>query len=239
MLVSEVTLRICPFHIAVLINLSVPPLCPWLHLPLGEAEEEIRKVFRVARQASPCILFFDEIDALVTNRGIGTGGNNSAESRVLATFLTELDGIQTNTSMIFVMAATNRLESIDAALLRKGRFDHCLMVDIPSLADAKLLFEYFGAKYHLTADAVADLVEQHIRSDAVDAVDAAGQIDITGVSGDGFVKVNDASGGQGVEGKGSLSGAQIENLCKELALGGVRASIASGADLSAVTRMPE
>lgn len=88
---------------------------------LGEAEAEIRKSFRIARQASPCILFFDEIDALVTNREHGGSGGNStsAEGRVLATFLTEMDGVMGNNSNVFLFAATNRLDCIDKALIRK------------------------------------------------------------------------------------------------------------------------
>lgn len=180
---------------------------------LGEAEEEIRKVFRLARQASPCILFFDEVDALVTNRTDSSAGN-SAESRVLATFLTELDGVsvQTEASMIFVMAATNRLDAIDPALLRKGRFDHCIKVDYPDIDSCRKLFEYFGGRYHISAADIAVLIEKHCPT---------GSVSTTNIHDGDLLSVNSRKSPSFMP----LSGAQIENISKEFALEKVRKHI--------------
>ena len=89
---------------------------------VGDAEAEIRKAFTIARQASPCILFFDEMDSLVTNRDQSMASSSgSVEARVLATFLNEMDGISSHASAagVIVMGATNRLDCIDPALIRK------------------------------------------------------------------------------------------------------------------------
>jgi transitional endoplasmic reticulum ATPase len=91
---------------------------------VGDAEAEIRKAFTIARQASPCILFFDELDSLVINRATASLSSNasSVEARVLATFLNEMDGVTANANVssgVIVMGATNRIDCIDAALIRK------------------------------------------------------------------------------------------------------------------------
>ncbi|MDG6907280.1 MAG: CDC48 family AAA ATPase [Nitrososphaerota archaeon] len=95
---------------------------------VGESERGIREVFRRARQASPCIIFFDEIDALAPVRGFG--GNSTVGERVVSQLLTELDGIQ-SLSGVVVLAATNRLDMVDPALLRAGRFDKLLYIPQP------------------------------------------------------------------------------------------------------------
>ena len=101
-----------------------------LYSPLvGDAEAGVRRAFKLARASVPAILFFDEIDALVVDRGDGSnggngdgGGNsNSVEARVLSTFLNEMDGIRTVAGDgLVVVAATNRPGTLDAALLRPG-----------------------------------------------------------------------------------------------------------------------
>ncbi len=95
---------------------------------VGESERGVREVFKRARQASPCIIFFDEIDALAPVRGMG-GGSNVTE-RVVSQLLTELDGIQALNGVV-VLAATNRIDMIDPALLRPGRFDKIVNVPLP------------------------------------------------------------------------------------------------------------
>jgi transitional endoplasmic reticulum ATPase len=95
---------------------------------VGESERGIREVFRRARQASPCVIFFDEIDALAPTRGMG--GDSMVTERVVSQLLTELDGIQNLTGVV-VLAATNRMELIDPALLRAGRFDKLVLVPLP------------------------------------------------------------------------------------------------------------
>src|SRR5437867_8893624 len=88
---------------------------------VGESEKAIREVFRKARQASPCIIFFDEIDSVAPVRGSGSGDSNVTE-RVISQFLTEMDGLEELRNVV-IIAATNRLDIVDPALLRPGRFD--------------------------------------------------------------------------------------------------------------------
>ena len=96
---------------------------------LGEAELNIRRLFSRARANRPCIIFLDEIDALVGKRSLsGAADSQTAmEKRILSTLLNEMDGIQLATGVL-VVGATNRLDMLDAALLRPGRFDHIIYV---------------------------------------------------------------------------------------------------------------
>ncbi len=96
---------------------------------IGESERGVREVFRKAKQASPCILFFDEIDSLVPQRG-AFGDATRVTERVISQFLTELDGIEELKDVV-VLAATNRLDIIDPAILRSGRFDLILELPVP------------------------------------------------------------------------------------------------------------
>jgi SpoVK/Ycf46/Vps4 family AAA+-type ATPase len=94
---------------------------------VGDSEQAIRDIFRIARQASPCVIFFDEIDALASERGSDDGG---VSSRVLTQLLTEMDGI-TSLKQVIVIAATNRPHVLDPALLRPGRLDRLVYVGLP------------------------------------------------------------------------------------------------------------
>lgn len=96
---------------------------------LGETEKYIRNIFHRARQAAPAIIFMDEIDTLVGKRDVETG-SGGVEKRVLSTLLNEMDGIEM-AKEILVIAATNRPDMIDAALLRPGRLDHLIYVPLP------------------------------------------------------------------------------------------------------------
>jgi len=95
---------------------------------VGESEKGIREVFKKAKQASPCIIFFDEIDSVVPRRGSEAASH--VVDRVISQFLSELDGIE-ELKGIVVLAATNRLDIIDPALLRAGRFDFLLELPVP------------------------------------------------------------------------------------------------------------
>jgi transitional endoplasmic reticulum ATPase len=119
---------------------------------IGESERGVREAFRKAKQASPCILFFDEIDALAPVRGTG-GGDAHVSERVISQFLTELDGIEELKGVI-VLAATNRLDILDSALLRAGRFDLLLELPIP---DEKARLEIF--KIHTKGKPLAKEVD--------------------------------------------------------------------------------
>ena len=116
------------------------------------------------------MLFLDEMDALVTDRATSSGGPGvSVEARVLATLLTEMDGISSGGSgsggdevaadvdHVIVMGATNRLDCIDAALLRKGRFHQVIHVPLPGADDRRALLQYFARKCALSEDRIAAL----------------------------------------------------------------------------------
>jgi len=96
---------------------------------VGESERGVREVFRKARQAAPCIVFFDEIDALLPSRSASSSDSHVAE-RVLSQFLTELDGLE-ELKGVLVLAATNRSDMLDPAVLRPGRFDQIIEVPLP------------------------------------------------------------------------------------------------------------
>ena len=104
---------------------------------IGESEKGIREVFKKAKQASPCIIFFDEIDALTPVRG--TGGDSHVTERVISQFLTELDGIE-ELKGVTVLAATNRPDIIDPALLRSGRFDIQIGLPVPDEKARRKIF---------------------------------------------------------------------------------------------------
>jgi len=95
---------------------------------VGESERGIRDVFKKAKQAAPCIIFFDELDVIVPRRG--EGGDSHVTERVIGQFLTEMDGIE-ELKGVLVLAATNRMDQIDPALLRAGRFDYLVEIPIP------------------------------------------------------------------------------------------------------------
>jgi transitional endoplasmic reticulum ATPase len=96
---------------------------------IGESERAVREVFLKARQAAPCLVFFDEIDALVPRRGSGSSDAGVSE-RVVGQFLAELDGVEKLTGVL-VLAATNRPDMIDPAMLRPGRFDVVVEIALP------------------------------------------------------------------------------------------------------------
>jgi transitional endoplasmic reticulum ATPase len=100
---------------------------------VGESERAVREVFRKAKQAAPCLIFFDEIDALAPRRG-GGESDSSVSERVVGQFLAELDGVEKLTG-VFVLAATNRPDIVDPALLRPGRFDVTVEIAPPDLAE--------------------------------------------------------------------------------------------------------
>lgn len=124
---------------------------------VGESEKGVREVFRKARQASPCIIFFDEIDALIPKRG---GGDSShVTESVVSQILTEIDGLE-ELHGVLVIGATNRLDIVDSALLRPGRFDRIIEVPKPDAAGRKHIFEIHTRRKPLAEDVNIDkLVE--------------------------------------------------------------------------------
>jgi transitional endoplasmic reticulum ATPase len=117
---------------------------------VGESEKGVREVFRKARQAAPCVVFFDEIDAIAPRRG-GSEDSSHVTERVISQMLTELDGLE-DLKGVVVIAATNRPDIIDEALLRPGRFDRMLEVPPPDKEARKQIFIIHTKKKPLDSD---------------------------------------------------------------------------------------
>jgi len=125
---------------------------------VGESEKGVREVFRKARQAAPCVVFFDELDAIAPRRG-GSEGDGHVTERVISQMLTELDGLE-DLKGVVVIGATNRPDIIDEALLRPGRFDRILEVPAPDKEARKQIFDIHTKKKPLESDVNLDkLVE--------------------------------------------------------------------------------
>ncbi len=105
---------------------------------VGESERGIREIFKRARQSAPCVIFFDEIDSIAPIRG--AGGETAVTERVVSQLLTELDGME-NMHGVVVLAATNRADMIDPALLRPGRFDKIIQIPLPDKESRKSILE--------------------------------------------------------------------------------------------------
>jgi transitional endoplasmic reticulum ATPase len=118
----------------------------------------VREVFRKARQAAPCVVFFDELDAIAPRRG-GSEGDSHVTERVISQMLTEMDGLE-DLKGVVVIGATNRPDIIDEALLRPGRFDRIIEVPIPDKEARKQIFQVHTRKKPLDSDVNLDkLVE--------------------------------------------------------------------------------
>jgi len=116
---------------------------------VGESERAIREIFKKARQAAPCIIFFDEIDSISSTRGMEVGAR--VGERVLNQLLTELDGIE-ELHNIVVIAATNRPDLLDPAMLRPGRFDRLLLVPVPDEKAREEIFKIHARNMPLAED---------------------------------------------------------------------------------------
>jgi len=123
---------------------------------VGESERGIREIFRRARQASPCVIFFDEIDSIAPVRGVG--GETAVTERVVSQLLTELDGIESLHGVV-VLAATNRADMIDTALLRPGRFDKIILVPLPDKEGRKKILEINAKEIPVVREALVNGVK--------------------------------------------------------------------------------
>ncbi len=141
---------------------------------VGESERGVREVFRRARQASPCVIFFDEIDALAPVRGLGE--DSMVTERVVSQLLTELDGIQSLAGVV-VLAATNRMDMVDPSLLRAGRFDKLLFIPPPDknarkqILDIQIKHKPIGADLDL--ERVAEMTDGFSGADITSVVNTA------------------------------------------------------------------
>ncbi|KAM0898714.1 hypothetical protein ACQ4PT_021774 [Festuca glaucescens] len=106
----------------------------------GESEANVREIFDKARQSAPCVLFFDELDSIATQRGGRVGDAGGAADRVLNQLLTEMDGMNAKKT-VFIIGATNRPDIIDSALLRPGRLDQLIYIPLPDEASRHQIFK--------------------------------------------------------------------------------------------------
>ena len=117
---------------------------------VGESEKGVREIFRKARLAAPCIIFLDEVDALVPRRGSG-GSDSHVTENVVSQILTEIDGLE-ELNNVLIIGATNRLDIVDEALLRPGRFDRIIKVPNPDEKGRLHIFEIHTKKKPLDSD---------------------------------------------------------------------------------------
>ncbi len=126
---------------------------------VGVGASRVRDLFSMAKKAAPAIIFVDEIDAVGRVRGTGVGGGNDEREQTLNQILVEMDGFEPNAKVI-VMAATNRPDVLDPALLRPGRFDRRVTIDLPDRNDRKAILEVHARKKPLQEDVNLDVVAQ-------------------------------------------------------------------------------
>ena len=125
---------------------------------VGESEKGVREIFRKARQAAPCIIFFDEVDALVPRRG-SSGSDSHVTENVVSQILTEIDGIE-ELHNVLIVGATNRLDIVDEALLRPGRFDRIIEVPHPDPKGREQILEIHTRRKPLADDVnMAEIVK--------------------------------------------------------------------------------
>ena len=135
---------------------------------VGESERGIREIFKRARQSAPCVIFFDEIDSIAPIRG--AGGETAVTERVVSQLLTELDGME-NMHGVVVLAATNRADMIDPALLRPGRFDKIIQIPLPDKESRRSVIEIHSKDIPLAEG--ADKVDFDKISDLTDGLSSA------------------------------------------------------------------
>jgi ribosome biogenesis ATPase len=138
---------------------------------VGESEKAVRLVFDRARSSSPCIVFFDELDSLVPRRGSDNGGGGVSE-RVVNQLLTEMDGLESRRS-VFIIAATNRPELIDPAMMRPGRLDKLLYVPLPTALERVSILKTLASKVTLGNDVDLVSIGMSSRAEGYSGADCA------------------------------------------------------------------
>jgi len=128
---------------------------------VGESEKAVREVFKKARQVSPCIIFFDEIDSLAPKRGMNSDSNVS--ERVVNQLLTEIDGLEEMHDVV-IIAATNRPDIVDTALLRPGRFDRLILTPIPDEKTRLMIFKVHTKGMPIMNKNLSDKLQESIKS---------------------------------------------------------------------------
>ncbi|KAL7463630.1 hypothetical protein ACHAXS_003987 [Conticribra weissflogii] len=203
--------------------LSLSPAEVYASSYVGEAEAVVRRVFDLARSAAPCVLFFDEIDSVIggedgssggggkghgMGRGMSGGRGVSAEARVLSTFLNEMDGVDGSVEDgVLVLGATNRPGTLDAALLRPGRFDRVIYVPPPDEAGRKSILMMECTKWHDSLFSYCTSDNQNENQNAL--------IDRRSSSIENYFDL-DFLASEAIS--GSMTGAEIVGACRETAV---------------------
>jgi transitional endoplasmic reticulum ATPase len=125
----------------------------------GESEANIRELFDKARQAAPCVLFFDELDSIARARGSSSGDAGGAGDRVINQLLTEMDGMSSKKT-VFIIGATNRPDIIDPAILRPGRLDQLIYIPLPDLPSRVAILKAVLRKSPVAKDVDLDFIAQ-------------------------------------------------------------------------------
>jgi cell division protease FtsH len=115
---------------------------------VGVGASRVRDMFEQGRKSAPCLIFIDEIDAVGRQRGAGLGGGNDEREQTLNSLLVEMDGFDT-TEGVIIIAATNRPDVLDSALLRPGRFDRQIYVDLPDMIGREQILRVHARKLSL------------------------------------------------------------------------------------------
>merc|ERR1719222_161529 len=126
----------------------------------GESEANVRELFDKARASAPCVLFFDELDSIATQRGSSVGDAGGAGDRVINQLLTEMDGMNAKKT-VFIIGATNRPDIIDSALLRPGRLDQLIYIPLPDEGSRKQIFKSVLRKSPVAQDVDFNVLTKH------------------------------------------------------------------------------
>lgn len=206
--------------------LSLSPADVYASSYVGEAEAVVRRAFDLARSAAPCVLFFDELDAVIGGDNIEGGGKNgnmsrgsSAEARVLSTFLNEMDGVDGSVEDgVLVLGATNRPSMLDAALLRPGRFDRVIYVPPPDEVGRKAILLMEFKKWHASLHAYStpkDAMESST-CDSIPPTDTDYSFNLDMLASD--------------EISGSMTGAELVGACRQAAVQVMQSILESSRD---------
>ncbi|KAL4109820.1 hypothetical protein PRIC1_001515 [Phytophthora ramorum] len=151
---------------------------------VGESERSVRQVFQRARASSPCVVFFDELDALAPRRSGGAGGDsggNGVSERVVNQLLTEMDGLDGRRN-VFVIAATNRPDIIDPAMLRPGRLDKLLYVPLPRASERHQILKTISAKCAMAPSVQLESVAADPRCEGFSGADLSALVREAGIT---------------------------------------------------------
>ncbi|MCL7026855.1 hypothetical protein MKW94_024947 [Papaver nudicaule] len=170
---------------------------------VGVGASRVRDLFKKAKENAPCIVFVDEIDAVGRSRGAGIGGGNDEREQTLNQLLTEMDGFEGNTGII-VVAATNRADILDSALLRPGRFDRQVMVDVPDVRGRTEILKVHGSNKKFEGDVSLEVVA--MRTPGFSGADLANLL-------------NEAAILAGRRGKTSISSKEIDDSIDRIVAG--------------------